>query len=1346
MKAFFRSLTLPAKLILLGTIPLVFLLLIAFRYNKERRDKMTMLDGYIQRIDQSISINQLIDHIQLERRYSFGYTLKGAWQNEMLQQRTRVDTELEKVVREHGEALPGFTSYTFLTQLKTFRTRLDNKELQPMDVMNYYTNVIFRLGSLNNVAAGDVVYLQPVMRTIFGQKILADIITYNGIARAQVYLMLETGRHDPQIIASVNQLREIIGSYEKEFAIRSSPESVNAYNALKNDPDVKITDSVYNHLFSHNTPDTAISADFWWNTSASAVDKAKTLQRNMMQQGQRAALAIYDHEKWLQTWAIIFLFVILAIVISFIIFTIRIITKSLGELRTAAEELSVGKTGIHITPESDDAIGALAQSILAIDRNNQQLSGAARAIGEGDFSVAVRPRSREDILGNAIVQMRNDLQAFARENEEKMWVQTGIAQINDSLRGDKKVVILCQDTLYTLVRYLGCETGLFYTAEDRTLELQAGYAVPNNDMVPKKLEFGETLIGQAAKQREMLQLKDVPDAFLQIRSGLGSAQPAQVIAIPLLVYDIVQGVIEIATLRPLEEYKIAFIKEVASDIAIALQTAKSKLRLQELFNQTQAQAEELQSQHTELENINAELEAQTEKLQASEEELRVQQEELLQANQELEERSRLLEERNQVIVERNLEIQQKAEELALSTKYKSEFLANMSHELRTPLNSILLLSRLLSENNERNLSGEQVEYATVIQSSGQGLLSLIDEILDLSKIEAGKMELEYGQVMVQEIVGDMKALFGPVAREKKIELEVIVDQKVPSLIETDKLRLEQVLRNLLSNAIKFTSRGSVRLTVDTLKDNEAFLCFSVKDTGIGIPAEKQALIFEAFQQADGSTRRKYGGTGLGLSISRELVRLLGGEIKVASEPGRGSEFTIYVPRDKKVAALESERLEPADSTLPSADPDKDAEEKPAPPKNLRAEKIPESLPDDRREVKEEDKTILIIEDDTAFAKALLDFTHKRGYKGLVAVRGDEGIALAQQYRPVGILLDIQLPVKDGWEVMEELKANPATRHIPVHIMSSLEAKRESIMKGAVDFINKPLAFEQMQEVFKKIEHVITKEQKKVLIVEENPKHAKALAYFLETFNVNAKIAGSVTGSVDELQKEDVDCVILDMGIPDQHAYEMLEGVKHNPGMEKLPIIIFTGKSLSKTEEARIKQYADSIVVKTAHSYQRILDEVSLFLHLVEENKKGDRPSRYKRLGALNEVLAGKKVLVADDDVRNIFSLTRALEIHNMEVITAVDGKEALKRLEEHPDTAVVLMDIMMPEMDGYEAMQEIRKRRAFKNLPIIAVTAKAMTGDREKCIKAGASDYISKPVDIDQLLSLLRVWLYDKSI
>jgi len=730
--------------------------------------------------------------------------------------------------------------------------------------------------------------------------------------------------------------------------------------------------------------------------------------------------------------------------------------------------------------------------------------------------------------------------------------------------------------------------------------------------------------------------------------------------------------------------------------------------------------------------MNAELEAQTEKLQASEEELRVQQEELQQTNEELSERSVLLE-------EKNMEIQKKSEDLELTTRYKSEFLANMSHELRTPLNSILLLSRLLSENNDKNMNGEQIEFAKVIQSSGNGLLGLIDEILDLSKIEAGKMELEVLDVSVKEISDSMHDLFSEVAKQKNIAF-IILDSEAPVVIKTDKMRLEQILKNLISNAIKFTSEGTVTLEIKKDESNEKLLTFSVKDTGIGIPREKQPLIFEAFQQADGSTKRKYGGTGLGLSISRELSKLLNGEITLKSNPGEGSEFTLRIPQSISSLVVFEEknnRIEGKSDAIAT-------KEEEFHNRQYISDLMPEDVDDDRENVTADDRVILIVEDDVNFAKSLLDFTRKRGYKGVITVRGDHALNLVLKFRPIGILLDIQLPIMSGWEVMEELKANPATKHIPVHIMSSHNVKKESMLKGAINFLDKPLAFEQMPEIFTRIEHIINRESQKVLIFEDNPKHAKALAYFLETYNINSEIKSEITDGVDALQKANVDCVILDMGIPDKQAYEILDNIKKNPGLENLPVIVFTGKSLSMKEELKIKKYADSIVVKTAHSYQRMLDEVSLFLHLVEENKKEGKKGNIKKLGLLNDVLKDKTVLIVDDDVRNIFSLTKALEVLRMKVLTAIDGKEALKVLEENPDTDIVLLDMMMPNMDGYETATILRQNKEWKNLPVIAVTAKAMTGDREKCINAGASDYITKPVDVDQLMSLLRVWLYDR--
>lgn len=990
--------------------------------------------------------------------------------------------------------------------------------------------------------------------------------------------------------------------------------------------------------------------------------------------------------------------------------------------------------------------GELEQKDAEINRRIEVIEDIASKISNGDFSARVEVLDDKDTIGSlakSLNTMAISLENSFQDLSDKEWLQTGIANLNDQLIGILDIDELSQNVLNFLISYTHSQVGALYLSNEADqLILKASHAIAPEYRRPVVL-LGEGITGQCAIEKKMLSVSGIETENLQIGFAGGAIQTRNIVAFPIVFENKVRGVIELGSMDSFTTLDKEYFLAVTHNVGVAVNTSQNRARLQELLEETQAQAEELQTQHSELESMNTELEAQAQKLQASEEELKVQQEELLQANQELEERSKALEEKNQLILERNLDIQQKAEELELSTRYKSEFLANMSHELRTPLNSILLLSRLLAENNEQNLNGEQVEYANVIQSSGNGLLSLIDEILDLSKIESGKMELDYHELAPQELLNSMKALFYPIAREKNLEFQTEIVADVPALISTDQMRLEQVLKNLISNALKFTSRGFVKLSISPDKSREHYLIFTVKDTGIGIASDKQQHIFEAFQQEDGSTRRKYGGTGLGLSISRELARLLGGEIILKSEQGQGSEFIVSIP----VSAEYRSNDHHADLKIaaPVQTKEPDTENKQEEVERFHATKIPDEIADDRQSLEAEDKLILIIEDDTYFAKALLDYTHKQGYKGIVAVRGDMGIQMAQQYKPLAVLLDIQLPVKDGWEVMHELKSNPHTRHIPVHIMSSMEVKKESLKMGAIDFINKPVALESMGNMFSRIEQALLHPSQKVLIIEENSKHAQALAYYLENSEVNAEIKGSVDEGIEALMKEDINCVILDMGIPDNSAYETLEAVKKTPGLENLPIIIFTGKNLSKAEEGKIKQYADSIVMKTAHSYRRILDEVALFLHLVEEKGQKDKTEKPKKAGVLNEVLKDKTVLIADDDVRNIFSLTKALETVKMKVLSATDGREALKILEDHPETDIVLMDMMMPELDGYETTSMIRKDPRFKNLPVLAVTAKAMIGDREKCIRAGASDYISKPVDIDQLISLLRVWLYDRT-
>lgn len=978
----------------------------------------------------------------------------------------------------------------------------------------------------------------------------------------------------------------------------------------------------------------------------------------------------------------------------------------------------------------------LQQKDAEISRRIDIISNLADKISEGDYRTRVSDEQKDSlgILSGSLNKMAESLEYSFGLLSDKEWLQTGIARLNEEMVGETDMQTLVSNVVEFVAEYTRSKVGALYLLDTigDTLTLKGQYAIrPGGGR--KTLRIGEGIVGQAAIKGKKMQVKDIEPGDWVVSFTSGEIRPRSIVAIPFFHERKVKGVIELGSLEDYNSRDLEFFNSISDNIGTAVHSIETRSKLQELLEETQAQTEELQSQHSELESLNLELEVQAEKLQVSEEELKVQQEELMQTNQELEERSRSLEEKNQLILIRNLDIQKKAEELALTTKYKSEFMANMSHELRTPLNSILLLSRLLSENSGHNLSDDQIEYARVILNSGQGLLQLIDEILDLSRIESGKLPLEHSIVPMAEIIDDMRMLFDPIAKDKNLGLNFVTQEGTPAQLETDKMRLEQILKNLLANAFKFTSKGSVTLAVASSAAQPNFVEFSIIDTGIGIPADKHQLVFEAFQQADGSTRRKYGGTGLGLSISRELSKLLGGEISLVSQPGEGSEFKVVIPQFKMEPAVIAATAQPVkESSMPGTHHGS----------VLTLTEIPAEIPDDRNDLTPGDKVLLIVEDDTLFAGSLLEFSRKKGYKGIVAVSGDAAIRMAKRYRPIGIMLDIQLPVKNGWEVMEELKKDPQTRQIPVHIISSFEAKSESIQKGAIDFLSKSLAFENMDNVFERIEYILNRSAKKVLIVEDNARHAKALAYFLGAHNVNMEIAGTIAGTIGLLEKEDVNGVILSREAGKEEL-ETLEMIRKNPDLADIPIIVFTGMNISKAEEARLRQYADSIVVKTAHSYQRVLDEVSLFLHVVGEARDKENAQGQTKLGGLEEILKNRTVLIADDDVRNIFSLTKALEQHKMKVFTAMDGKEALAIAENNP-VDIVLMDMMMPEMDGYEAITRIRKNPRLRHLPILAVTAKAMAGDREKCIEAGASDYISKPVDIDQLLSLLRIWLYEK--
>jgi CheY-like chemotaxis protein/nitrogen-specific signal transduction histidine kinase len=740
-----------------------------------------------------------------------------------------------------------------------------------------------------------------------------------------------------------------------------------------------------------------------------------------------------------------------------------------------------------------------------------------------------------------------------------------------------------------------------------------------------------------------------------------------------------------------------------------------------------------------------------------------------------------VEQKNAEVEAARHELEEKAEQLALSSKYKSEFLANMSHELRTPLNSLLILAKLLTDNKDGNLTEKQVEYSQTILSSGTDLLNLINDVLDVSKVEAGKMEINAGDVYLKDVSSYVDRSFRPVAEQKGLEFRIAVDPEVPETIWTDGQRLQQVLKNLLSNAFKFTREGNVALTIrradkgrrfnnPTLDAADEVIAFAVADTGIGIPKEKQRLIFEAFQQADGTTSRKYGGTGLGLTISRELARLLGGEIRVESAEGEGSSFTLFLPRElpgdagrpageagegESGGAGNGGRGPSPVSSTPSPAPTRKrargsaraaaeaAEAAPAEERRRRP-RDPQAvgIHDDRAEVEPGDRVVLIIENDPPFARILLDMAREKGFKGLVGLDGETGIELVREFQPDAVTLDIDLPGIDGWTVLDRLKHAPETRHIPVHIVSGVGKRQRGLRQGALSYLEKPVSKEALDSAFERISTFLADGMKRLLVVEDDETQRKSIIELVGEDDVEITAVATAEDALRELSEKHYDCMVLDLGLQGMDGFKLLEEVKGSESVQDLPIIIYTGKELSQQEETQLRRYAETIIVKDAKSPERLLDETALFLHRVEAKLPDQKRRMLERLHSNDSVFAGKKVMIVDDDVRNIFSLTSVLESQGMNVVFAENGKDALVRLGEHPDVDIVLMDVMMPEMDGYQTTRAIREREGFQELPIISLTAKAMKGDREKSIAAGASDYITKPVDTDQLLSLMRVWLY----
>ncbi|AWJ94299.1 hybrid sensor histidine kinase/response regulator (plasmid) [Azospirillum baldaniorum] len=994
-----------------------------------------------------------------------------------------------------------------------------------------------------------------------------------------------------------------------------------------------------------------------------------------------------------------------------------------------------GATGVW--GDLTDNVNQLAANLTTQVR---AIAEVATAVTKGDLtrSIAVEASGEVAALKDNINEMIRNLRDTTQKNAEQDWLKTNIAKFTRMLQGERDLVTVTNMILSEIAPLVNAQHGVLYVTsrdgDEPVLDLVASYALKERDGLGTRFTLKQGLVGQCAHEKKPILLTNVPKDYVRISSGLGEAAPLNIIVLPVLFENEVNAVLELASFGHFSETHRSFLEQLTESIGIVLNTIATNMRTEGLLKQSQRLTAELQSQQEELKTTNERLEHQAASLRQSEELLMAQQEKLRQTNEALEE---------------------KAEQLSLTSKYKSQFLANMSHELRTPLNSLLILSKLLSDNGDHNLTPRQVEFARTINAAGSDLLNLINDILDLSKIESGTVTLEIGAVVLDDLRGHVERTFAQLAEEKGLRFDIDMTQPLPAAIQTDQKRLEQVLNNLLSNAFKFTETGGVTFRVGlagegwsaahpVLNAAEGVLAFTVVDTGIGIPENKQRIIFEAFQQADGTTSRKYGGTGLGLSISREIARLLGGEIRVQSESGAGSAFTLYVPMEFDIARYG----DPATKLAPFPTPTRPIVV-PGPEERLA---LPQHHPvaDDRERIRPGDPVVLIVEDDVKFASILVDLAREKGFKAILSHAGSPAMPMARKYRPDAVMLDIGLPDIDGWALLDLLKRDPHTRHIPVHVISAKEERRRGLAMGAFDYTEKPADREAIFAALAKVKGFVERHQRRLLIVEKVPNpETGGIAGLIDHDkgvgggggdDIDISTVTSAEAARALLAKERFDCMVLDLTIPQPSDFELIDSLRTRDSTAWMPVVAYVSDAIAPEDEARLRRLAETVVLRSVHSADSLLDETALFLHRAVDRLPDDKRNALDQIRQRDPVLAGRKALIVDDDFRNIFSLASVLEAHDMTVLHAESGPEGLELLKAHPDLDVALVDIMMPLMDGYQTIREIRATASGRGLPVIAVTAKAMKGDREKCIEAGATDYLAKPVDIDHLLSLLRVW------
>lgn len=1003
-----------------------------------------------------------------------------------------------------------------------------------------------------------------------------------------------------------------------------------------------------------------------------------------------------------------------------------------------------------LTERRDDAKSVTRFAITAFVLASLIVSGLLAMFGRRDMS------KLSETYGRALKEQTEHSERL----QEQAWLRTGQTQLAEKGIGQMALPRLSSALLQFLSHYMGAAAAALYVREqDGALRRMATFGYTHEDeQYGAVLAPGQGLPWQAAEHRRLIQLDNVPDDYLKISTGLGAAPPRHLLLAPVDSDGAVNGVVELAFLQPVTARQLDFIKLVSGNIGTAIEATLARQRIAEVLAETQQLNEELQVQQEELRTANEELEEQSRVLEESQASLENQKAELEQTNEQLSEQALVLDQKNEALGEAQQQLEERALDLERASQYKSQFLANMSHELRTPLNSSLILAKLLSENTPGNLNEEQVRFAQTIYSAGNDLLNLINDILDISKVEAGKLELAPEELSLAQVVRGMRHVFEPLAQQKHLHFTVELAPGVPDTVYTDRQRLEQILKNLLSNAIKFTEAGQIALRVSA--DAAGQLLFAVSDSGIGVRPDQHETIFGAFQQADGTTSRRYGGTGLGLSISRDLARLLGGTIELSSQLGKGSTFILKLPAqwsapaantaDAANAAPAGAALTPAlalaaqgmASAVGGAAAAGTAPASAAPaPDDGGAQHAPRPFDDDRDLAPPPDRVVLVVEDEPAFARILYDLAHEMGYRCVVAFAADEGLQLAEQYRPDAILLDIRLPDRSGLSVLQLLKDNPNTRHIPVHVVSASESAEAALHMGAIGFALKPASREQLEAVFRKLEDKFTQKIKRLLLVEDDARQRDSVVALISDEDIDITAVESGEEALALLRTTIFDCMIIDLKLPDMQGNELLQRMAQEDIASFPPVIVYTGRNLKRAEEADLHKYSRSIIIKGARSPERLLDEVTLFLHKVESQLSSERQTMLKTVRSRDRVFEGRRILLVDDDVRNIFALTSALEQKGATVEIGRNGQEAIGKLNAVPDIDLVLMDVMMPVMDGLEATRRIRADGRYGRLPIIAITAKAMKDDQEQCLAAGANDYLAKPIDLSRLYSLLRVWM-----